>query len=301
MTLSGVTASPALIRATAPPVSPRVAVVIPCFDDGATVVHAVRSLLAQEPCELVVVNDGSTDPHTLQVLHDLEAAGCRVLHQRNRGTSAARMAGVWATRAPYVFPLDADDAVTPGSLTALVETLEARPDVAAVWGSVRLFGDVAREERGRASALDPWRITYFNNIPYAGMIRREALLRVGGWSLPGPFQDWDLWMALAEAGYRGAGIDEPVLRYRLHGGRQFTRGAARHAELYSSLQSRHRRLFDARRSNWRRSADPWRVRIGLPLATAIPGLSQRNRHRLFTLADSPGEALALVRRRVARR
>jgi glycosyltransferase involved in cell wall biosynthesis len=217
-----VTASPALIPATAPPVSPRVA-------------EAVRSLLAQEPCELVVVNDGSTDPHTLRVLHELEAAGCHVLHQRNRGTSAARMAGVWATRAPYVFPLDADDAVMPGSLTALVETLEARPGMAAARGRVRLFGD---EERGRASALDPWRITYLNNIPYPGLIRREALLRVGGWSLPGPFQDWDLWMALAEAGYRGAGIDEPVLRYRLHGGRQFARGAARHAELYSSLQSR---------------------------------------------------------------
>ena len=74
-----------------------------------------------------------------------------------------------------------------------------------MWGTVRLFGEVERAERGRARTLDPWRITYFNNIPYASLFRREALMAVGGWSLPGAFQDWDLWMALAEAGYGGAG------------------------------------------------------------------------------------------------
>jgi glycosyltransferase involved in cell wall biosynthesis len=277
-----------------------VAVVIPCFDDGATIREAVASVTAQEPCELVVVDDGSTDSHTLQVLDELARAGHHVIHQPNRGTSAARMTGVAATRAPYVFPLDADDAVLPGSLATLVDTLDSRPDVAAAWGSVRLFGEVERPERVRAGTLDPWRITYFNNIPYASLFRREALLAVGGWSLSGPFQDWDLWMALAEAGYQGAGLEEPVLHYRRHAGRQFERGAARHGERYSTLRSRHRRLFDARRRNWRRSSDPWRVRLGLPLARAVPGLPQRHRHRLFTLADSPREAVDLARRRLAR-
>ena len=293
--------SPATRPRSAPPAWPRVAVVIPCFDDGATIAEAVASVAAQEPCELVVVDDGSTDPHTLRVLDELAEAGHTVIHQRNGGTSAARMAGVAATRAPYVFPLDADDAVLPGALSTLVAELDSRPDVAAVWGSVRLFGEVERVERGRAGTLDPWRITYFNNIPYASLFRRKALMAVGGWSLPGPFQDWDLWMSLAEAGYRGAGVDEPVLNYRRHGGRQFSRGAERHAELYSSLKSRHERLFASRRRNWSRSSDPWRVRLGLPVATAIPGLSQRYRHRLFTLADNPHEAVDLARRRLLRR
>jgi glycosyltransferase involved in cell wall biosynthesis len=292
------TSSPAITTRNSPPAWPRVAVVIPCFDDGATILEAVASVMAQEPCELVVVDDGSTDPDTLRVLDELAGAGHRVIHQRNSGTSAARMAGVAATRAPYVFPLDADDAVLPGGLTTLVSALDSRPEVAAVWGTVRLFGEVERAERSRAGTLDPWRITYFNNIPYAGLFRREALMAVGGWSLPGPFQDWDLWMALAEAGYRGAGLEEPVLSYRRHGGRQFARGAERHAERYAILKSRHEHLFASRRRNWRQSAEPWRVRLGLPVATAIPGLPQRYRHRLFTLADTPREAFDLARHRL---
>ncbi|MBN1529691.1 MAG: glycosyltransferase family 2 protein [Thermoleophilaceae bacterium] len=289
------------VATLAPPAVPRVAVVIPCFDDGATLRDALASLAHQEPCELVIVNDGSTDRPTLELLHELAYDGYHVIHQRNRGTSAARMTGVWATSAPFVFPLDADDAVLPGALAALADTLEARPRLAAAWGNVALFGELERRERQRAATLDPWRITYFNNIPYASLMRREPLLAVGGWSLPGAFQDWDLWMALAEAGYEGAGIDAPVLYYRLHGTRQFARGAARHAERYAILRSRHARLFAARRRNWRRSAEPWRVRVGLPLATAIPGLPQRQRHRLFTLADAPSEALDHARVRLARR
>lgn len=278
--------------------TPRAAVVIPCFDDGATLEETVRSVADQEPCELVVVNDGSTDEHTLRVLDELARDGCEVIHQRNRGTSAARMTGLWATRAPYVLPLDADDALLPGALTALADALDERRHLAAVWGQVTLFGDLEMPASSRARTLDPWRITYFNNLPYSSLYRRDALLAVGGWSLPGPYQDWDLWMTLAQDGYQGNAIDLRVLRYRLHGERQFSRGAGRHHEIYTELRRRHARLFADRRHNWRRSPEPWRIRLGLPLATAIPGLSQRNRHRLFTLADTPREAADHVRLRL---
>ena len=46
-----------------------IAVVIPCHDDGATVEQAVGSVLTQDvPVEVIVVDDGSTDPATADVL-----------------------------------------------------------------------------------------------------------------------------------------------------------------------------------------------------------------------------------------
>jgi len=107
-------------------------------------------------------------------------------------------------------------------------------------------------------------------------------------------------MTLAERGHRGARLDRRVLHYRVHGQRQFRRGATRHAEIYANLRSRHPRLFAERRSHWRRSSSPWRVRLALPLVAAMPRMSQRNRHRFYTLADNPLEAAGALRSKVRR-
>src|SRR5918999_2757642 len=97
----------------------RVAVVIPCHDDGPLAVAAVESIDEQEPVEVVVVDDGSTDPATAEALDGLRARGVSVVRQENAGLGAARMAGVAATSAPYVYPLDSDDLLEPGALAAL--------------------------------------------------------------------------------------------------------------------------------------------------------------------------------------
>ena len=85
---------------------PRVAVVVPCFNDGSTLHETLDSLEGQEPHELVVVDDGSTDPETLRVFEQLEERGVRVARRANGGLSAARFAAVterWliSSRSPF--------------------------------------------------------------------------------------------------------------------------------------------------------------------------------------------------------
>src|SRR5271157_5917686 len=94
---------------------PRIAVIIPCYNDGALAAEAVTSVQAAD-VEVVVVDDGSTDTDTRRVLDDLAGPGVTVVHQDNAGLSAARMAGVRATTAPYIYNLDADDLAAPGAL-----------------------------------------------------------------------------------------------------------------------------------------------------------------------------------------
>src|SRR5579872_32972 len=112
----------------------RLAVVIPCFNDGAYLRDALRSIREDEPVELVVVNDGSTDPVTIATLAEIAAEGVTVLHQENSGLAAARMRGVSATSAPYVFPLDSDDMIEAGCLARLADALDADDSVAFVYG-----------------------------------------------------------------------------------------------------------------------------------------------------------------------
>src|SRR5579859_5754116 len=187
--------------------SARIAVIVPCFNDGELVAEAVASVEAREPIELVIVDDASTDPATAGVLDRLRAQGTRVLrHEVNRGLPPARMTGVAATRAPYVFPLDADDLVVDGALSAMADVLDREPDLAVCFGDYAEFGD--REMVHRVpDRLDPYRIAYRNQYPVSSLFRRTALEAVGGWQAVGGavgYEDWNLWMALAETGLRGA-------------------------------------------------------------------------------------------------
>lgn len=273
----------------------RVAVVVPCFDDGETLGDALASLDGQEPHELVVVDDGSRDPATLRALDELEQRGVRVVHQENAGLSAARMTGVAETKAPYVLPLDADDALGPGTVAALADALEREPSAAMAWGNVEIWGEFDLPLRiGRR--LDPWLITHLNTLPVASLVRRTALLEVGGWRLRHGYEDWDLWMAFAEGGWGGVYVPHPALRYRRRDGRMLDGCVPRHDELVAELRGRHPRLYAARRRNWVRSRAPLRDRIAFPLIAALP-LAELGKARFYQLVNEPRQFLDMRRLR----
>jgi glycosyltransferase involved in cell wall biosynthesis len=275
-------------RAPNPPGT--VAVVIPCFDDAATLPDAVSSARAQERIdELVVVDDGSTDADTLALFGSLEARGVRVVHRPNGGLGAARMSGVAATSSDYVFCLDADDRLLPGALKALGAALDGDPGLALVWGDYRLFGDRSWRQY-TAPSLDRWQISYQNDLPASVLIRRGELMQAGGWQLRGGYEDWDLLMSLAERGARGARVPIVVYEYRQHGVRMLAQSSTRHGDIYALLKRRHPRLFSKRRRAWRRSSAPWALKLILPLIFALP--IGPNRRRLIA-----GAACHLARRR----
>jgi glycosyltransferase involved in cell wall biosynthesis len=276
---------------------PRVAVVVPCYDDGATLGEALASLEGQEEHELVVVDDGSTDQTTLDVLTGLEAAGVQVIHQPNTGLSAARMAGVAATSAPFVLPLDADDAIAPGAVASLADALDREPPAAMAWGDVEIWGEFNLALRiGRR--LDPWLVAHLNTLPVASLVRRTALLEAGGWQLRHGYEDWDLWMSFAEAGWGGVYVPAPALRYRRRGGRMLDDCVPRHDELVAELRSRHPQLYAARGRNWLRSRAPLRDRLAFPAIAALP-LSELGKARIYQLVNEPAQFLRMRRLRQA--
>jgi glycosyltransferase involved in cell wall biosynthesis len=254
------------------------AVVIPCFNDGEMLESAVGSAEAQEVApEIVVVDDGTTDPATRALLRRLNGRGIHVIQQPNQGPAPARMAGVRATDADYVFALDADDMLAPGGLRRLGEVLDRHPEAAAAWGAVQTFGEVEYVGDRSPPSLDPWEITFQNHLPIGSLYRRSALLDVGGWQFPGGYEDWDLWMSLAERGWKGIGIPEVTAFYRVQRGRRLSRSSRRHAERYVKLRARHPVLFAERRRNWRSSRAPMMLKLVLPAIEALPVRSSRKR------------------------
>ena len=121
---------------------PTVSVVIPCFNLGRYLDDAVSSVLAQthRDVEVLVVDDGSTDPDTIRTL-DAWAAQGALIRTEHLGLSAARNAGIRRATGSYVCCLDADDVLEPTWLQAAVSLLEDDPDLAFVSHWLTTFGD----------------------------------------------------------------------------------------------------------------------------------------------------------------
>ena len=243
--------------------TPRVAIVIPCFRDGALLREAVASIREAEPIERVIVNDGSDDTETLVALDECAAAGWRVVHQENRGLAAALQRGIDESTAPLVFRLDADDLLEPGALADLADVLDANLQAGFAYGDFAFFGQM--EGVWRAPAFDPWTVLYGNFWSPSACFRREVLRQVGGFVPGWDYEDWNLYMRLAAAGISGVHAGRITYRRRLQVGRMQAAQNARHREIYRQMRIDHAALFARRRESLRQVRPPLWRRVAYPL------------------------------------
>jgi glycosyltransferase involved in cell wall biosynthesis len=116
----------------------KVAIVIPCYNVAPYIRQTLESLSFQEiDWQAIIVDDGSTDGLTQQVREYLDRGPrIQILHQANRGVSAARNAGFKrlseTVQFQYVMFLDGDDMLPPGALVLMAAELEKHPDAGMV-------------------------------------------------------------------------------------------------------------------------------------------------------------------------
>lgn len=226
--------------------SPLVSVIIPCYNYGAYLPEALASVAGQayRDCEVLVVNDGSTEVGTLEVLREYERRGGRVLHTENRGPAAARNHGIRHAGGKYVLPLDADDRIVPGFLEQGVAVMESDPNVGIVYGLVELFG----EQTGLWELPDyaPERLLYDNMIVATALFRRKDWMEVGGYDprMVHGWEDWDFWLSLVEHGRSVVRLPQVTFHYRVRsasrtGGMTF----AQKLTMFLRLVAGHWRLY----------------------------------------------------------
>ncbi len=201
--------------------TPKVSVVIPCYDLGRYVDKAVESVLAQtfQDFEIVVVDDGSTDPTTTRLLSDYDRPRTRVVSIAHRGLAAARNVGIAETTGPYVCALDADDRLEPTFLEKAARLLDEDASIDFVSAWLRRFDGA--DSTWQPERCDLVTLLAEDTVLTSALVRREAVLAVGGYDEKMPAQgdeDWDLWLSLVERGGRGVILPEVLFHYRVRPG-----------------------------------------------------------------------------------
>ncbi|CAG0969301.1 Alpha-D-kanosaminyltransferase [Phycisphaerales bacterium] len=202
-----------------------ITVIIPCYNVGQYLPETLDSLKGQtfKRFDLLIVDDGSTEPQTLALLERLKGEGYTVLHKRNGGLGSARNHGFRHAKTPWVVPIDGDDVAHPRYVERLYEAVTRDPSLAC---ASCLFESFSTRPGEAVSGYVPMamdgNLLAFHNAAGPGaasILSREIVLKVGGYDeWLTSFEDWDLWCTLVEHGYRGVAIPEFLLHYRLREG-----------------------------------------------------------------------------------
>ena len=273
---------------------PELSVLIPLHDYERYVEEACRSALAARDVrlELVVVDDASSDRGADRVEALLEsqpdAAAALVRLPSNVGIAGARNHAASVARSPLLLFLDADDALLPHGPARLRDALLADPRAAFAYGLLAVEGPEGPRGLLNAEPWNPDLLREGNYINALALVRAEAYRRVGGYHDDGPleigWEDYDLWLRMAEAGEHGVQVRELVARYRAHAGSRTVTADEVADDLMTYLRGRYPRVLGSAASDERRLDRPRSLR-----ARAAPPRGVRAAARLRAAARTARE------------
>lgn len=183
---------------------PKVSVIIPTFNNAASIARAVDSVLRQDfaDFEVIVVDDGSTDD-TKKVLGPYSNR-IKYFFQQNSGVCAARNRGIREAKGEYTAFLDADDVWIPDDKLSLqIKILDERKNAGIVYSKM-----IVVDEDGRGNGLCPAQdagnsfqemLTKGAHYPTSTVMTRKACFERCGYfdETLSTIEDFDMWLRIA--------------------------------------------------------------------------------------------------------
>ena len=175
-----------------------ISIIIPLYNKASLIGRALTSIIAQncENCEIIVVDDGSTDNGVAVVktfVEDNRLNNLRIISQNNAGVGAARNRGIAEAKGNLITFLDADDEWKSGHISDLIELSQRYPHCAVfatnyenISADGLTFPNVIRNLTmpGEMGVIENYfEIAAASNPPLwtsAVMVRTDALRAIGG-------------------------------------------------------------------------------------------------------------------------
>jgi glycosyltransferase involved in cell wall biosynthesis len=197
-----------------------ISVIIPCYNSGEFLPDAINSVCQQKnTCtyDIIVVDDGSTDDGTKDLLEQYKGQNIYVIHQENKGPAAARNTGVRASQAEFLLFLDSDNKIRPDYIYKALMVMEQNKEIGVVYGAPNFFGDFT-EARFTPGEFNLFTIHKGNNIDMCAIVRKAVWDSVGGFDenrLLIGHEDWDFWIMTGAKGWKFHFMNEVLYDYRI--------------------------------------------------------------------------------------
>ena len=196
---------------------PLVSIITPYYNAGKHFEQTFNCVMNQTfPWfEWIIVDDGSTDKSSLDILERLSKQDVRihVLHQSNQRQAAARNAVIAQSTTDIIIPLDADDLIAPPFIEELYFALQKNAD--AAWAYTDSVGFGAQNYLWK-QPFSVSRMKSENILVCTAAIRKSWLEKVGGYDVSDKSydEDWHLWLKLMAAGAKPVHLSGTLFWYR---------------------------------------------------------------------------------------
>lgn len=175
-----------------------VSAVIPVYNGRRFIGQALQSVMDQSyrPCEIIVVDDGSTDGTATEIEAFAAGFAVRYYRQERQGAGAARNLGASLARGEWIAFLDADDVWYPDKLALQFEGVKNHAEAAFFYSDLDLVDETGQLLRkqwlGAESAKEKpnsrqrlSRLVFDGRpfpVPSTVLVKRELFERTGGFN-----------------------------------------------------------------------------------------------------------------------
>jgi glycosyltransferase involved in cell wall biosynthesis len=222
-----------------------VSAIIPCYNGGEYISEAVDSIASQtfKNIEIIVVDDGSDENSTLEILNELDTSKTTIYHKENGGPASARNYGIEKSSGKYILTLDSDDTFAPDFVEKGLTKLDAQPKTGMVTSYVKRF----KGQNTSYSQLKGGGVANFlvkNSANASLLFRYQCWADAGGYdeNIPG-FEDWEFFISVTKNGWYVYSIPEYLFQYRDLEGSQFDIDIKKSPEIINYLVKKHKSLF----------------------------------------------------------
>lgn len=207
----------------------KVSVIMGVYNGADTLNDAVQSIVDQTMTdwELIICNDCSTD-QTKELIRQWAERDSRIIYLENSVNmrlAASLNKCIEAASGDYIARMDDDDISYPDRLQAETEFLDNHLEYGFVSGQIDGFDGMHLIENYWHRKERPEKRDFLHGSQFvhpAVMFRRECLEKMGGYRTGRStrrMEDYDLFMRLYAAGYKGYNLQNAVMRYRIDAGK----------------------------------------------------------------------------------
>lgn len=224
---------------------PLVSLAMPIYNYAKRLNPTLQSVYKQDYTnfEIVIVNDGSDNEYCLLKLDSLKnQEGIKIIHKENTGVSDTRNIAVKESNGDYILPLDADDMILDGYLKTGVNIIKNNPEISPVYCDTHHVGEMQGLEKRPEWSKE--RLLSGPFIVNSSIYSRKAYESTEGYNteMKG-WVDYDLWVQMMDAGFRGKRIPKGLFVYFHHEsegeGSVSTNARKNMSELHKTIIERH--------------------------------------------------------------